>query len=136
MTKQKNIVVVLALLGRGTDFGIIITRKTGIVYENQCGGLSCSHLRHEGAFVPIDSGSVDIDFMGEADYVSPEDADKIDVAFLENTNGLVVTVDRERIKESREAFVYVNVSTKDGEKYPLIENVENEKGVLVWLNSD
>ena len=37
-------------------FGLIIPEKTGIIYSNQTGGVTCNHPEIEGYYIPLMTG--------------------------------------------------------------------------------
>ncbi len=138
--------------------GVIIEHPTGIIYSNQAGGYSCLQPFLEGAFVPIRN---DVSLEGE--FISPErdlreyfigpkhggcgaphgldleDADFIDRALTKARLDSWLKVDRQRLKESCEAWVFLTVLgdedlggssiCKGFGPYP-------KRGVLTWTNSD
>lgn len=44
------------LWGLSDFFGLIIPEKTGVIYLNQAGGVSCSHPSIEGYYIPLPLG--------------------------------------------------------------------------------
>ena len=60
-------------------------------------------------------------------------ASEIDALLHRYGFGKGITVDRSRLQESEEAWVYVNVEPLE---YGLYEGFGSCKGVLVWSNSD
>ena len=123
---------------------LIYPAKTNVFYHNQTGGVSCLQPIMEGILIP---------FQNEYPLANPEEnlarqlealisemydidsssVDKLDAILASNYLTRCVTVDRSRLKESCEAWVYVNV----------VESPECDflgfgafSGVLTWHNSD
>lgn len=139
--------------------GVIIEYPTGVLYSNQVGGTANLHPTFEGAFVPFGNDvlipsrefiSLESHLVGyfegpryrgtgATDGLDAEDADFIDSILKEAGVDRWIGVDRNRLRESCEAWVFVNVLADEGrpdvsicsgfEPYP-------RRGVLTWCNSD
>lgn len=131
---------------------VIILRATGIIYQNQTGGHTCAERCAEGALVlltdpflitetpnelyqcPIEAGLKQIDwnrcYFGGFDETC---ADKIDLLLQSNGFTKQVLVDRTRLKESEEAWIYVTLKPSDYANYLGFGDCN---GILVWANSD
>src|SRR3990167_9338730 len=125
-------------LGMTDAFGIIWLEENGEVYSNQTGGYSCSHPEARGVFQPLQScleESFEDHFAGASsvyggwcmDGIEEKTADWLDSVFEWTKDFLDQTlakcrVDREKMKKSMEAWVYIKMGDK--------------KGVLTWNNSD
>ncbi len=124
--------------------GLIILCNSGVVYQNQTRGVSCMQRCAEGVLVPLldipcdtrqcpleaDLMSIDWSIIAS---LNPTIADQID-EFLHKripTEGL--SVDREQLHLSEEAWVYVDVEPREAAEY---FNFGKCKGILVWANSD
>ena len=139
--------------------GTIIPWPSGVMISNQCGGHCCLHPEIEGVFVPFGSGDPPgrvLSLLGKLDplFDGPgskyngtgaargpdpgldlEDADFID-SVLDGWRYGFIRVDRNRLKDSVEAWVWVML-TPDSEPalfrgfgpYP-------RPGILTWANSD
>ena len=132
---------------------LIIPHPTGIVYSNQAGGHACQQPELEGFLVPIAN---DVGLAPELDFRSPENElfkyfSRINTCgeTLDENNAKMIetimrqlplwgglTVDRDRLDESVESWVFVTISATentpllvDGITYPV-------SGVLTWTNSD
>lgn len=126
---------------------VILIKETGVIYTNQVGGHSCSHPEIEGALIPINGRSVYYEnklyqyFTGHKhggwceSGIDNEDADFIDKILHElryenksytDDNCCNLKVDRSKLEESMEAWVYVTFTNGD----------ESLCGVLTWENSD
>jgi hypothetical protein len=142
-----------------TGIGVIIENTTGTVYSNQAGGTACLQPVLEGAFVPFKNDVL----IPSREFISPEwrladyfegpkyggtgatsglddeDADFINSVLKEAGVDSWIVVDRKRLSESCEAWVFVNVLADEGRPdvsicsgfgpYP-------RGGVLTWSNSD
>ena len=120
----------------------IILERSGIVYTNQTGGHACCHPEEEGILIPfnndypLDSPEERLEYrlsnlLENAQYLTKKTADLVDSVLIdcrfEN-----VRVDRSRLKESQEAWVYIEVN---GE-LDFVDGFKNFKAVLTWNNSD
>jgi hypothetical protein len=120
--------------------GLIINGKSGIFWSNQCGGYTCDHPIIEGSFICVDIPSKEFDFIYEkyngwcCEGITKEDADQIDIRLRDyrikynrgnifNMRDFSICVDRKKIKQSKEAWIYIVTST-------------GKRGVLVYENSD
>jgi hypothetical protein len=130
-----------------TDLGLIILFPSGVLYSNQSGGYACLHPVEEGVFVPISieiinlSDSLTMYFTGSkwrgwcAYGIDEQTADFID-QILQTTSGTnFLKVDRTKLSDSYEAWVYVDIS-EPNDQVPSIIGFGECKGVLTWLNSD
>jgi len=123
--------------------GLILSRNTGIVYTNQVAGIGCLHPEIEGAFVPLFDGigrpaihALTQHFRGNWHPITDSDADSIDGILRRAHLGFIVT-DRERLADSYEAWVFVDVHENAQESsIPLLSGFGAQKGVLTWPNSD
>lgn len=105
---------------------LIILDDTGLLFTNQCGGYACNHPEARGFLVPANHLLGRVYFHFEETLLSHCDsgishpiADLLDT--LLDTHDLLV--DRERLADCQEAWVYV--------KLP-----DGRKAVLTWENSD
>jgi hypothetical protein len=126
--------------------GIIIQFPSGVFYSNQTGGLTTKQSIEEGVFVPLFSEAIDqekllIDYFtgpkweGLCGYnIDNETADFVDHVLSLIPGSEFVKVDRSRLQDSHEAWIYVEIS--EASFPPVIENFGKCKGVLIWANSD
>jgi len=146
-------------LWESVGFGVIISYPTGVLYSNQTGGTSCLHPTIEGIYVPLSNDIA----VPEGKLLSPDTElfayftgpkhrgagatrglDLDDAAFIEATLAKwrlssFVTIDRTRLRDSHEAWVWSTVVADGGDEdlaifagfspYP-------RPGVLTWTNSD
>ncbi len=139
--------------------GVIIEHPTGVAYSNQAGGTACLHPSIEGAFVPFRNyvqfddlrfWSPDNDLReyfegpkhrgtGATSGLDEDDADFIDNVLTQAHVDHWLQVDRGRLKESCEAWVFVTVSRDYGDADTGISSGFGpypKLGVLTWGNSD
>jgi len=128
---------------------LILLAKSGFVYWNQTAGVACGQRGEEGVLVPLldrvqdESGSLvecplhlalaDLAWGPVLGIVDDKRADEIDALFRRFYFTECLSVDRSRLLESEEAWVYVRINPF---KFRLGVNVATEAGVLVWPNSD
>lgn len=131
--------------------GMILLLPTGVTYSNQAGGLTCHHPQAEGCFVPLSDRSGALvrqlteHFTGPkwvgycSNGIDDETANLIDHLLNELPPAFEVpiSVDRARMAESQEAWVYVQVGAPPpGQPVPIVEGLAPCEAVLTWLNSD
>ena len=122
-------------------FRLIIDYPSGVFYSNQTGGFSILFPEIEGIYIPLKNNiereslafrSPELELydyfwgpkhrgVGATDGLDREDADFIDTVLEKWKLSDSLKVDRERLKESHEAWVYVTVLGNEGNR---------------WLNSD
>ena len=135
---------------------LIVSYPTGIEYTNQTGGYSCHHPSLEGFCVPLAPSiyskarrewvslqdeldkilGMESKYSGACwDGIDNEDADRLDALFEELDLGVVV--DRNRLGDSEEAWVWVIVTRDTFCFYgKLGPSVAGHLAVLTWENSD
>ena len=140
--------------------GLIIEHESGVLVSNQTGGTSCLDPDVEGVFIPLrndyseDSGefmSPEIELTkyfeggkhGGAGAVTGIDLD--DVAFIESVLKRVrlcppISVDRNRLSESHEAWIHVTISGGESNDEDLAAftgfGPYPRSGIFTWANSD
>lgn len=107
--------------------GLIVKFATGVIYSNQTGGTSCMQPQLEGVFIPLGNDvavqgnellSAENELTryfegpkhegtGARDGLDGDDADSIDQAMGRTFDRSWVAVDREKLGESMEAWVWV-----------------------------
>ncbi len=127
-------------------YGLIVLHPTGIRFSNQTGGHACRQSEEEGVFVPIDLDwpVIEAHFSGPpwqgwcSDRLDEATADFLDSRFQADAevfaSTLKLRVDRERLHESMEAWVYVRFEEEKSD-FPLVAGFGTQ-GVLTWPNSD
>jgi hypothetical protein len=144
--------------------GLIVEQSSGVFYTNQAGGTFCAQPEIEGVLVPL--GSVGEEKL-EAYFAKPEvirlephNADALDVILRTPAEGdawaptFFLQVDRSRLAESMEAWLYVTITScpepvsfadwnqnlqpelpQHPTHYPFA-GFAGRSGVLTWANSD
>jgi hypothetical protein len=126
---------------------LIVPYRSGIVYENQTGGLSVYPESLEGVLVPLDDWDIDPEgdksafdriaqITVDADSLTHYAADAIDAVLADSRYAMSryqATVDRTRLQDSREAWLWLNITA---ENVGLTEGLKFDKAVLTWQNSD
>lgn len=134
----------------GTLFGVIIVQPSGAFYTHETGGYSCRWELAEGVFAPL-RRSPDEDqelllstyFTGPkwngwcSDGIDEATADYVDHVMSLSPESSFIKVDRTRLPDSKEAWIYVNVHepVEFPDNAPLYGFGECQ-GILVWRNSD
>ena len=154
--------------------GLIILAPSGVMYTNQAGGHSCMQPEEEGFFAPLHNEfdqqeKMLLEFFTKRNpytYVDIAGADFIDSVLDLSVITRFLKVDRTRLSDSMEAWVYVDVGTQPPEGFytgtpedgktrsgaawrasdypdlPIapelypINGFGSCKGVLTWCNSD
>ncbi|WP_144394238.1 DUF6210 family protein [Pleionea sediminis] len=146
------------LSGTG-GLGVIIQLNSGLVYTNQTGGVNCLYPTIEGCYLPIVDEYIDqekmlIDyFTGPKhqgfcfDGIDEKDAIEIDRILALSFISKIFKVDRANLKNSHEAWIYVEIGSHP-ERFPklpaewtpdmgsVIYGINGKKGILTWENSD
>ena len=132
------------------QFGLIVLRPSGVYYSNQTGGYACYHPMAEGVFIPLGIDTVDqekelCDYFTGAKWggwccegIDEETAGFIDVLMEKSDLTKSITVDRTRLHDSQEAWVYVDFRNTATYGFGGVEVTGFGicKGVLTWENSD
>jgi len=168
----------LIRLWDSVGLGLIILSPSGVLYSNQAGGTCCLQPQAEGFFVPLhdevrgqEKMLLDYFLQPGAPSAAPEGfdlktAELIDEVLAASTVTRFIKVDRTKLKDSVEAWVYVELSnqpeeppvtfnadigtTDSGETWRAADYAELPippysypvygfgpcKGVLTWCNSD
>jgi hypothetical protein len=118
----------------GGGFGLIIEWPSGVKVSNQTGGTSCLHPEVEGVFVPLRTDhsfpswtllSPEIELneyfegpvhrgTGASSGLSVSDADFIDGILAKCGLASSLRVQRDRLTDSHEAWVYVTITAAEG----------------------
>jgi len=139
---------------------LIIEHAPGVRYQNQVGGTTCWQEELEGVLCPIDIGHDQLRQIERLPYpqghegISSAIADFIDEVLASKRSTSFVKVDRTRLGDSWEAWVYVLIESPDeaglvvghqvetateaspGTYVGPLEGFGRVKGVLTWENSD
>lgn len=133
-----------------SGLGLILLHETGVRYSNQTGGYACLHPEVEGAFVPLSdrlsTQHIELNqyFVGPKwggwcfQGIDTETAEFIDGVLQGDRETEQLRVDRRRLDDSHEAWIYVNILPRadDEQRYPLFDGFPSGRGVLIWENSD
>jgi len=144
-------------LGESVGLGLIVALPTGVVYSNQTGGFSCLRPGLEGAFIPLRNDCLDTwELLGPGralwEYfqgppyhgsgatagLDEADADVIDALLARGPSSTNLRVDRTRLRDSHEAWVWVVISGDDAGPAPVFTALGPypRHGVLTWQNTD
>jgi hypothetical protein len=134
--------------------GLVLLEPSGVFYYNQVCGHACLQKFAEGVFSYIRDDGNELhktvsEYLLNKDRLTPEDADFLDGQFMRSSDAKYLRVDRNRLDNSMEAWVYVAIDQCSIEQ-SLSNGLKNEsvyyntafKGfscagaVLTWDNSD
>ena len=146
MSDEKPIIRLWQLTG----LGLIISHPSGVIYSNQTGGYACDHREPEGVFVSLTDADVDqYAPLDEHFYTGPKWRghcyNGIDEETAAVVDGILATsyltrrlsVDREKLASSDEAWIYVIVGPHEGnDDRQTFHGYPSGVGVLTWPNSD
>ncbi|NOK58775.1 MAG: hypothetical protein GFH27_549301n197 [Chloroflexi bacterium AL-W] len=138
--------------------GLIISWPSGIIYTNQTGGTTCLAPQLEGIFVPLRNECTEKELTlispendlwdyftngnwagtGATSGLDIEDADFIDALLTRIRLFPDICVDRGRLTESHEAWVFVSITGDEPRNPPIFSGFEPypRPGVLTWQHSD
>lgn len=133
------------LLYELNSLALIVPASTKVVYRNQTGGHASLQSEAEGYLVPF-AGEVGdkcerllSHFTGPkwggwcSERIDEETADEIDSVLAEMPGRDQITVDRTKLSQSCEAWVYVRII---GPLLALVEHAAPSEAILTWPNSD
>lgn len=139
----------IVLYGMPDELMLIVEYRSGVRYLNQVGGVVCAKEEQEGVLAPVDVARPTLEAIQNCPYpqgaqgISPEIADTIDALLASETRARMLKVDRSRLHESWEAWVYVridapfkNVMSLNDNYYGSVYGFGPARGVLTWQNSD
>jgi hypothetical protein len=139
---------IISLYGMPYEVMLILWHASGVFYENQVGGVTCLHRRGEGVLSPVDLYPDAVEKIMKLPYdnrpdITAEIADAIDGVLAASPSTCYLKVDRTRLSESCEAWVFVvadipESSQRDPEDSYLgsPRGFGRSTGVLTWINSD
>jgi hypothetical protein len=129
--------------------GLILLEPSGVFYYNQVCGYSCLQKFEEGIFSYIRDDGQELykavsEYLLYKDSLTLEDANFLDNQFIQSCDAKYLRVDRNRLGDSMEAWVYVTIdqSLNDNLKRESVYYNTAFKGftctgaVLTWDNSD
>lgn len=133
----------------GPGLGLIILRASGVFYTHETGGYACDHANAQGVFAPLHRvPDDDQEMMLTAHFCGPKwegwcsdgidqaTADYVDYVLSLSPETNYLKVDRTRLADSKEAWIYVDVQEPSGDVLPPISGFGVCKGVFIWRNSD
>lgn len=127
---------------------VVLECESGVVYQNQVGGVVCWRGQQEGALLPFDvpesfvSALQQLPFPQGIQGITVEVADAVDALLQRESSTRTVRCDRARLQESWEAWIYVRVGTPPMSEYnpdgvpASLAYGFGGAGVLTWINSD
>lgn len=125
--------------------GVIVKHPSGVIYSNQTGGHACLQPEMEGVFLPLDTDHLPENYNDGNMYaleslewrghrgMTPELADQVDAILTRHNFSEGILVDRTKLEESHEAWVYVTLAPSEWSVY---QGPAGKEGVLTWVNSD
>ena len=132
----------------GDVMGLIILQPSGVLYTHETGGYACYHESAEGVFVPLheeteenQEGLLSAHFWHKWNNwcdggIDEQTAEYIDYVFSLSPATNYLRVDRFRLDDCKEAWIYVRVREPSEDAGSPISGFGECKGVFVWGNSD
>jgi hypothetical protein len=122
----------------------IILENSDVIYYNQTGGNACLSSEAEGFLVffnndpPLASPELSFEYQltqlfNDVEIVTEELATKMDQILASYPPTAGAKVDRHKMNESHEAWVYIVIEETE---QSIITGFGNCKAVLTWTNSD
>jgi hypothetical protein len=123
------------------NLGLILLRESGVIIHNQTNGYACNQSEAEGIYVLLQDEPQEIEeFFANYGNIDNAAADFLDEYFQRDEpicSLHFLKVDRARLNESHEAWVYVKVAQPSRTPgFTIIERFGETEGILTWLNSD
>ncbi len=126
---------------------LIIEHASGVVYQNQVGGTACWQAEQEGILAPLEltpeTKLAELPFVPGGEGITQELADAMDALLAGEPTSRAVKVDRARVGECWEAWIYVTVDSPEsaepsvsGDHFGYMLGFGRVRGVLTWPNSD
>ena len=127
---------------------LIIEHSSGVFYETQVGGTTCAQVEIEGVLAPVELEPQDVERVMNLPYqagrgITPEIAQAIDGVLASAPGARYLKVDRARLDDSWEAWIFVIVDSPEGVEPQYMDpyfgapvGFGTRKGVLTWPNSD
>ena len=147
-------VPVIELYG-ASGLGVIVLYPSGVRFTNQTGGYACLHPVVEGVYAPLSDiqqrqqEQLLAHFTGSkyqgwcTEGIDEEDALVIDAILAQEGDSACLRVNRKKLKESHEAWVYVTIhepvnTSRNWKTQPgyTLYGFAGKEGVLTWENSD
>jgi hypothetical protein len=127
---------------------LVVAHSSGVTYQNQVGGEACWQAELEGLLCPLDVSPEGTRRIQGLDYpaaragIPVELADQIDDVLAASTATRFLTVDRNRLADCWEAWIYVWVDSPEGRPegtgphFASVLGFGTAVGVLTWPNGD
>lgn len=127
---------------------LVVEHPSGVSYQNQVGGIVCAQGELEGVLAPVelmpDNAERIMNFpYGAGRGISAAVADMIDAVLASEPAARYLTVDRARLDQSFEAWVFVLVASSESATLDPLGTYSGAplgfgmtRGVLTWPNSD
>ena len=123
---------------------LIVPENTGVFYTNQVNGTACEHPKIEGFLIPINNDMLLNSaehlenqlcslFDGAWGELSETKANKINDVLAKYPETKGISVNRDKIKESVESWIYVLAKET---KFSCYSGFGELNGILTWQNSD
>ena len=125
---------------------LIVPEETGVVFTNQVNGTACEHREIEGILIPINNDCAPENYQDLLETklcalfddaawgpFTQRKANEIDAVLKAYAETRGIKVDRSRLRESVEAWVYV-VAEKT--EFGCYRGFGKIRGILTWPNSD
>lgn len=131
------------------DAYLIIDAKTGVAYRNQVAGFCRASAEQEGILVPLSGDDTLVvtlttcSFPDDGQGITAREADSIDGILHARSDTRFLSVDRRRLKDSRQAWIFVEwseipndyLAARAMSYYGPVYGFEAGSGVLTWPNS-
>ena len=128
---------------------LVIEHASGVVYRNQVLGVLCRQAELEGVLAPVDFSDADLERIMNLPYeprsgFAEHLADALDEIFAAAPRARYLKVDRARLQDSSEAWVFVLIDTP-ADRTEFVPGMDYfgsmygfgpVRGVLTWPNSD
>lgn len=122
---------------------LILLSDRGVLYHNQAGGTACMQPKEKGFLIPITNdppldnaykGSLayKLGMVCQDIYIDERIAQQIDAILDAEVHNHKIEVDRSRLNESMESWVYVTLTSEPEDIKGFVET----NAILTWPNSD
>jgi hypothetical protein len=118
----------LVVLYNSVGVGLIVSYPSGILFTNQVGGHACLRPSEEGIYIPLHDEVNDQEktfykyFTGPkwrgwcSNGIDEETAEFVDGVLQKSLSTTMITVDRQRLSDSSEAWIYVLIGEQPPER--------------------
>lgn len=126
------------------NFGLIVPKETGIIWEHQCDGYCCNQIQQEGIFIPLKERyfPYEINDLGDKEYYYDEE--KLPFMFelvQDNFNALsekekIYKIRELMFQEAREWIIFLGWKDKSDPEAKEWDKLIGKKVLLIYQNSD